>query len=653
MQDQHTLQGLGDSQAKPGSRHDTPIRIVVVGHVDHGKSTLIGRLLHDVGALPTGKVEALAASSTKRGMPFEWAFVTDALRAERDQGITIDVSYIWISTLRRPYLLLDAPGHREFLRNMVTGAAASDAGLLVIDAVDGLQEQSRRHAFLLSLLGLRHVIVAVSKMDLVGYAADRFEAIAQEIRTFFRDAGIDPAAIVPVAAREGGNLALRSAEMPWYSGPTIVEAMDQVRGHEADSAAALRFPVQDVYKFDDRRIIAGRIETGRLSVGDRLIFSPSNKTAKVVSFEAWGGKGPEKRTASAGESIGITLDPQIFLERGEIASLVDDAPMLSSVVHARIFWLAGHPLQPNARLRLKLATQEFPVDVERIERVIDSATLETLDAAGGGHDHPVPPDSVADVVLRARGLVALDNHADLPVTGRFVLLDGYDVVAGGWIDMTGYPDQRRLMTHKSTNIHSVETRTTGVMRHARNGHQGGVLWFTGLSGAGKSTLAVAVEHRLFQRGYQVYLLDGDNVRRGLTRDLGFSPDDRAENIRRVGEVAALFADAGMIVLSAFISPYRADRDRARQAMHNLLGAEGDQRFHEIYVKADVEACEARDPKGLYRKARAGEIPQFTGISAPYEPPLVAQLTIDTEAQTVEESVEALVAYIEATFPRGH
>jgi bifunctional enzyme CysN/CysC len=316
--------------------------------------------------------------------------------------------------------------------------------------------------------------------------------------------------------------------------------------------------------------------------------------------------------------------------------------MLTAVIHARVFWLSATPLAVGRRYRLKLATAEILVEVQAIERVIDTTDLIPRPTA------EVPIDAVADLVLRARSLVALDSHSASPPTGRFVLIEGYEPVGGGLVDMTGYPDQRPLLAQKSQNLTAVAARTTPAMRAARNGHGGGVLWFTGLSGAGKSTLAVAVEQRLFLRGYHVYVLDGDNIRRGLNTNLGFSPDDRAENIRRVGEVAALFADAGMIVLSAFISPYRSDRERARAAVANLMGATGS--FHEVFVSADLAVCEGRDPKGLYKRARAGEIIEFTGISAPYEPPENPDLAIDTASLSVEDAVEAVLAYVGRHFP---
>ncbi|HIP79401.1 MAG TPA: adenylyl-sulfate kinase, partial [Kiloniellaceae bacterium] len=371
-----------------------------------------------------------------------------------------------------------------------------------------------------------------------------------------------------------------------------------------------------------------------LSVGDTVLFSPSNKTARVRSIETWpDDQGPE--TAAAGESVGITLDEQLFVERGEIVSHAEKPPKLSTVFHARLFWLGHKPLKVGSRYKLKLLTQEAEVSVRSIERIVDTQTLEN--AAGDA----VERNAVAEVTLFSRQVLGLDDYGDLPKTGRFVLIEDYDTVGGGVISMEGLPDQRQAITVKSTNVISVEHRLTADSRAARNGHRGGVLWFTGLSGAGKSTLAMEVEQRLFAKGYQVYVLDGDNVRRGLNANLGFSPEDRTENIRRVGEAASLFADSGIICITAFISPYRVDRDRAR--------ASAPGRFHEIYIKADVETCERRDPKGLYKKARAGEIPQFTGISAPYEPPVAPDLVVDTAGETVGECVEQIIRYIEDSF----
>ncbi|KZD00014.1 adenylyl-sulfate kinase [Oceanibaculum pacificum] len=612
----------------------TPLTIVIVGHVDHGKSTLVGRLIHDTGSMPDGKLEAIKAMSEKRGMPFEWAFLLDAFQAERDQGITIDTTQIQFKTAKRPYLIIDAPGHKEFLKNMITGAAAASAALLVIDAVDGVQEQSRRHGYLLHLLGIRQVAVVVNKMDMAGYGEARFRAVEGEIRRYLGSIGVTPSHVVPVSAREGDNIVDRSAAMPWYQGPTVTQALDLCAMPPEAVELPLRLPVQDVYKFDQRRIIAGRIESGTLKVGDTLLFSPSNKTARVASIEAWGAGAPV-RQIEAGKSVGITLDEQIFVERGQIVSHVDSAPFESNVFRARIFWLGHAPLARGKQYKMKLATGEFPVEVQQVETVIDVADL------AAGQTSQVERNGVAEIVLRSRSVLAVDEFTGNPRTGRFVLVESYDIVGGGIISMQGYPDQRAQRTVVSTNIHEVESRVSMEDRWLKNHHKSGVIWLTGLSGAGKTTLALALEHELHRRGYQVYVLDGDNIRHGLSADLGFSPDDRAENIRRVGEVSKLFAQAGTIVVTAFISPYRADRDHVREIAGDL--------FHEIHVKADVATCESRDPKGLYKKARAGQIKDFTGISAPYEEPEAAELVIDTSTQSIDQSIALLLDYVGARF----
>lgn len=613
-----------------------PLRIVIVGHVDHGKSTLVGRLIHDTGSLPEGRYEAIKAMSERRGMPFEWAFLMDAIQAERDQGITIDTTQIRFRTTKRPYVIIDAPGHKEFLKNMVTGAANSEAALLLIDAHEGVQEQSRRHGYLLHLLGVHQVAVVVNKMDLVGYSAERFGRIAETYRAYLKGLGVEPACFVPISAREGDNMIEHSSHMPWYQGHTVVQALDSFEPLARPIQRPLRLPVQDVYKFDQRRIVAGRIEAGSLAVGDEVIFSPSNKTSTVKSIESWNA-GDAPSEASAGQSIGVTLAEQIFVERGEVMSHRIEPPIESNVFKARIFWLGHSPLQIGKQYTLKFNTTEAVATVEAIEHVINTDDLSAASA------EQIERHGAGEIVLRTRRMLALDEHTSNPATGRFVLVENYLPVGGGIISMEGYPDQRDLVTVRSTNITAVGHAVTLEARSARNGHSGGVLWFTGLSGSGKSTLALALERELFAKGYQVYVLDGDNVRGGLNANLGFSPEDRAENIRRVGEVAALFADAGFIVISSFISPYRSDRQRARDAAK--------ERFHEIYIQASLEACEERDPKGLYKRARTGEIPDFTGISSPYEPPETAELTIPTDQLPVDDCLAQLIHYVEQQFAK--
>jgi bifunctional enzyme CysN/CysC len=610
------------------------LRTVICGHVDHGKSTLVGRLIHETGSLPDGKLEAIKAMCERRGMPFEWAFLMDAFQAERDQGITIDTSQIWLRTPRRDYVIIDAPGHREFVKNMITGASSADAALVLIDASHGVQQQSRLHGFLLNLLGVRQIVVLVNKMDLIEHSQRKFEAIRDEYSRYLQSIGATADAVIPISARDGDNLTGASPHMSWYRGPSVMDVLSSFRPTRRATELPLRFPIQDVYKFDDRRILAGRIESGRLKVGDRLLFSPSNKISRVASIESWH-TAASPLEAEAGQSIGITLDDQLFVERGELASSPEQAPLETTVFRGRLFWLGHTPLRKGDRYRLRIAMRRVPVVIEAIERIFNTEDLSERPA------DEVERHGVADVILRTRAMLALDEAKSFTRTGRFVLTDDTHIVGGGLINMEGYPNQREIRVVRSENLRTEKHRITPDQRAARAGHKGGVLWFTGLSGSGKSTLAMAVEQELFVKGYNVFVLDGDNVRQGLNANLGFSPDDRAENIRRVGEVAALFADAGFITITAFISPYRADRERARRAAR--------EQFHEIYIKADLNTCETRDPKGLYKKARRGELPDFTGISAPYEAPNAPELIVDTQAQPIENSVRQIVGHVESSF----
>jgi bifunctional enzyme CysN/CysC len=617
--------------------HDdlTPLPIVIVGHVDHGKSTLVGRLLHDTGSLPDDKVAELKAQADRRGVDFEWSFVMDALQVERDQGITVDTTRIWFKTPARRYVIIDAPGHKEFLKNMVTGAAAADAALLVIDAEQGVSEQTRRHAYLLHLLGVPEVAVIVNKMDLVNYSQDRFMSVEAEIRKYLRELGIAAKAIIPVSARDGININLRSndpnkSRMSWWKGDNVVSALDSFTAQSAPTEQGLRFPIQDIYRQEDQRYLVGRITSGLVRVGDQLQFSPGGQTAKVQSIIDPGqlNNPSASLSAAAGQSIALTLDEEIFVERGHIASHQDATPIETNNLNVRLFWLDKTPLNKGDRLVLKLGTAEHTVTIADIKRVIDVETLQP-DADGTEISH----NAVADVTLRSRSRMALDAFADHRATGRGVLVRDYRVVGGCIIEGAADLAAERHLT-------SVDQTVTEDERLQANGHAGGVLWLTGLSGSGKSTLAMALQRKLFERGDQVYVLDGDNVRQGLNNDLGFGPVDRTENIRRIAEVANLFADAGFIVVTAFISPYREDRDNARA----IVGT----KFREVFVKASLAACEDRDPKGLYVKARLGEIPEFTGISAPYEEPLSAELVVDTEHQSLEAAVAKVLADIDGS-----
>ena len=599
--------------------------IVIVGHIDHGKSTLIGRMLHDTNALPTGKVEELKASSDRRGVPFEWSFVLDALQLERDQAITVDSTQIWFHTDARRYVIIDAPGHREFLRNMVTGAASANAGVIVIDAKQGVSEQTRRHAYLLHLIGIPQVVVAINKMDLVDHSQERFKVVEAEMRAYLKDIGLDAQAVIPVAAMHGDNLASRSDAMPWYNGPTVTDALDAFPRVSAPTERPFRMPVQDVYRQDRKRFIVGRVESGTLKQGDAITVWPSGRSAKVVSFGSWNTTAPIE-VVQAGQSVALNLDDELFIERGHVLTLPTAGPKLSNALSVRLFWLSKDPLRQGESLTLKLATASYDVTVDSIDTVID---VEDLSRHRGTE---VTQNGVAEVTLRSRSDITYDLFHDLPAIGRGVLLDGYAVVGGCIIE--GGSD----MDVVSRNLTAVPQSVTTEERAKTNGYPGAVLWMSGLSGAGKSTLAMALQRELFRRKIQVYTLDGDNVRNGLNRDLGFSEEERTENIRRVAEVAKLFADAGTIVISAFIAPTKATRAAARE----IIG----EQFHEVHVSANMEVCESRDVKGLYAKARRGEIDDFTGVSSPWEPPESPDLDVNTGELSLDESLAKMVGYLE-------
>ena len=611
------------------------LKIVFVGHVDHGKSTLIGRILHDTGSLPEGKVAAIQQACAAEGMEFEYAFLLDALLEEQAQNITIDTTQIPFRTARRQYVIIDAPGHKEFLKNMITGAASANAAVLVVAANEGVREQSRRHAYLLGLLGIRQVIVVVNKMDLVGYAEATFREIESEYGDFLATLGIEPRLFIPASARAGENVARRGqAAMNWYAKWTLLEALDELEAVTSPLDQPLRFCVQDVYRFDERRIIAGRVESGSLRVSDELVFSPTNKTAIVATIESWGET--TRAAGVAGDSIGFTLREQIFVERGYVASHQTETPILANRFHADVFWLAEAPLRKEVPYVIRLATQEIKGQVVAIEQVMDSSTL----AISSGEITEVARNEVGRVTFQTRAPLVFDNHDRVPSLGRLVVMDGGTIAGGGIIFGGAYTTRAEV---KSKNIVWSDSKITAQRRALQNDHRGAVVWLTGLSGAGKSTLAQALEAELFARGMHTYVLDGDNIRHGLNTNLGFSPEDRVENIRRVSEVAKLLADSGAVAITAFISPYRIDRGRAREI---ALEAQAD--FIEVFVDAPLAICEERDPKNLYKKARAGEIRDFTGIDAPYEAPEDPEIVVPTAEQSVDESVAAI---LEQLLPR--
>ncbi len=606
-----------------------PYPIVIAGHVDHGKSTLVGRLLYETASLPDGKLEELKRTSEKRGADMEWAFALDALQMERDQGITLDTTRVWFASDARTYVIIDAPGHKEFLRNMITGAAAADGAVLVVDAVEGLSEQTRSHAYLLALLGVRQVVVAVNKIDKVDGGEYRFASVRDDVVDYLGGIGIEPHVVLPLSAKHGHNLvADQTSALPWWSGPSLLEALDALPVRPIQLEGDLRLPVQDLYRRPDKRLIVGRIERGRVRVGDTLSVWPGGRSAKVVSLET--GSDDTRIAAAAGQSIALTLDDELFVERGHVLA-AGDPPVEGNAIRARLFWLDRTPLRAGDTLTLRLATASHQVVVERLDTVIDVQTLSEHDADA------VPNNGIADVVLRSRSKLVFDLAEGGIATGRGALVRDDRIVGGFTVAQAADVADGRVLIPVDHSVGAGE-------RAAANGHQGGVLWLTGLSGSGKSTLAMALQRRLFDRGQQVYVLDGDNIRGGLNKDLGFSPDDRSENIRRIAEAARLFADAGFIVVTAFISPYREDR-------HNARAIIGDG-FQEVFVKAGLDACESRDPKGLYVRARSGEIPEFTGITAPYEEPQDPDLTVDTEALSLDAALNVLIGQIDRVYATG-
>jgi len=531
-----------------GPQRET-FNVVIVGHVDHGKSTVVGRLLADTGALPQGKLEAVRRECERTGKPFEYAFLLDALSDEQDQGITIDTARCFFKSAKRDYIIIDAPGHIEFLKNMISGAARAEAAVLVIDAKEGVRENSRRHGYILSMLGIKQVIVCVNKMDLVGYKAEVFRSIEAEYRAFLDGIGaVKPRQFVPVAAVAGENLARRGTETPWYDGPTLLELLDTLPKAPPKLDQPLRMPLQAVYKFtkhgDDRRIFAGRIEAGKAAVGDKVVFSPSNKITTIRSIEGF--NTAARKSVEAGWSTGFTLTEEIYVTRGEVMSHVDKPPLVSTRVRANMIWLGKSPFAPGRDYKLKLGTAALPVKLQKINKVIDASELgSTLEKQSVGRHE------VADVILELSQPVAFDLSTDCEATGRFVIVDGYDV-AGGGIVTAGVADELRdfRAEARTRDFNWVEGGVTVADRTRRYGHHAAMVMFVGKAGAmqRKHDYARALERALFEAGRNVYMLDGQNVLLGVDHDLWVDAA-QSELVRRFGEVAHLLVSAGLIVVS--------------------------------------------------------------------------------------------------------
>ena len=601
-------------------------KIVIVGHVDHGKSSLIGRLMYELDQVPDGKYEELKKVSEKRGMDFEFAFLLDALQAERDQGITIDTTQIFFKTKKRNYVFIDAPGHKEFIKNMITGAASADIAILIVDVDEGIKAQTKKHAYILKLLGIKKVITLFNKMDKINYDENKYLQVRKQLEEYLTKINIKALNNIPISAKIGDNISTKSKKISWYDGKPLVNVLDNYNCNDNQMENILRFPVQDIYKVSDKRIIVGRIESGKINLGDEILVMPSNEKVKIKSFEEW----PKpKKEYNTGDCLGLTLSDEIFVDKGNIISHPNKPPKLMNTFEANLFWLNDKKMDLSKKYQLKINTGEYTVNIRKVNKIIDTESLEST-------NKKIPnKNDVSEVVIHSSQLIPMDDYNVLTKTARFCLLDENEIVAGGIASLQNYPDQKEL--NSSSNIKPINFDVTEVDRASRFNHRSGVIWMTGLSGSGKSTIAKEVERKLFSKDFNVFILDGDNLRMGLNRGLSFSPEDRTENIRRTAEVAKLFTDAGFIVIVSLISPYRSERKKARDIRPEY--------FREIYVKSSLEECIKRDVKGLYAKAIRSEIKDFTGISAPYEEPLSPDLTVDTEQEEIEESVLKLESFI--------
>jgi len=593
--------------------HKGMLRFITCGSVDDGKSTLIGRMLYDSKLLFEDQLSTIEKDSKKwgtQGEEIDFALLVDGLAAEREQGITIDVAYRFFATDHRKFIVADTPGHEQYTRNMVTGASTADAAVILVDARQGVLTQTRRHSYIVSLLGIRHVALAINKMDLVEYSQDRFEEIRAEYAEFAEKIGIKEFTPIPVSALKGENIVAPSARMGWYHGPTLIGYLETVELDDTRmQRAPFRLPVQWVNRPDSSfRGFTGLISSGVIRPGDRIRVQPSGKESTVARIVTYDG---DLEQAVAGQSITLTLSDEIDISRGAMISGADSPAQVADQFEAKVVWMSEDALLPGRNYLMKIGTQTITVSVTDIKYQVNVNTLEHIAAK------KLELNEIAFCNLSLDRPIAFDPYVENRDTGSFILIDrlNNNTVGAGMLDFA---------LRRAHNIHLQHMDIDKAARAVLKGQKPCVLWFTGLSGSGKSTVANLVEKKLHAMGHHTYLLDGDNVRHGLNRDLGFTEEDRVENIRRVAEVAKLMVDAGLIVLTAFISPYRAERRMARQ-----LFADGE--FIEVFMDTPLEVAEARDPKGLYKKARRGELKNFTGVDAPYEAPEHPELKLDTNA----------------------
>jgi len=605
------------------------LRFITCGSVDDGKSTVIGRLLYESKMLFEDQLAAIENDSRKwgtQGGDIDFALLVDGLAAEREQGITIDVAYRFFSTDRRKFIVADTPGHEQYTRNMITGASTADVAVILVDARKGVLTQTRRHSYLARLIGIRKVVLAINKMDLVDYAQKTFDRIDEEYRAFARQIGLADITSIPLSGLKGDNMLVASENTPWYHGPTLMGFLETCEVDDTRLQQELfRMPVQWVNRPNlDFRGFAGIVTSGTVKPGDRIIAQPSGKESTVTRIVAMGGDLPE---AVAGQSITLTLADEIDISRGDVLSMAEAPAEVADQFEASLVWMTDEPMLPGRPYLMKIGTQTVTASITEPKYKVNVNTMEHLAAKQLG------VNEIGVVNLALDRQIAFDAYKNNRDTGGFILINRMtnNTVGAGMINFA----LRRAHNLRPQHV-DVDKARRSELKHQRPA----VLWFTGLSGAGKSTIANLVEKKLAAMGRHTYLLDGDNVRHGLNKDLGFTEADRVENIRRVAEVARLMVDAGLIVMTAFISPFRSERAMARGQM-----ADGE--FIEIHVNTPLAVAEERDVKGLYKKARRGEIANFTGISSPYEAPDAPEIVVDTHTQTAEEAADSIVAKLKS------
>ncbi len=602
------------------------LRFITCGSVDDGKSTLIGRLLWDSKLVFEDQLAALEVDSKKvgtQGEEIDYALLLDGLQAEREQGITIDVAYRFFSTDKRKFIVADTPGHEQYTRNMVTGASTADVAIILIDARKGVLTQTKRHSYLVSLVGIRKVVVAINKMDLVDYSQATYDAIRREYAEFVQELGFEEICYIPLSALKGDNIVDRSGQTPWYQGPLLMNYLETISVTDRALEQPFRMRVQWVNRPNlDFRGFSGTIASGKISPGDAVVVPSSGQGSKVARLVTMDG---ELEEACAGQAVTITLEDEIDLSRGDMLTTLEQRPDFADQFQAHLVWMHEDALLPGRSYHIKVGAATASAQISTLKHKVNVNSLETEPAK------TLELNEVGVCNFSLNRAIAFDPYPQNRATGNFILIDRYTnaTVGAGMIDYA---------LRRATNIHWQSIDINKASRAQLTDQTPKVLWFTGLSGAGKSTIANLVEKRLHSLGKYTYLLDGDNVRHGLNRDLGFTDADRVENIRRIGETAKLFVDAGIIVLTAFISPFRSERRLARELLE-----EGE--FIEIFVNTSLEICEQRDPKGLYKKARSGELPNFTGIDSDYEPPEDPEIVVDAGETPAEDLAELIVEQI--------